>query len=395
MRIVTPTVRAAFLPLLLAGTLLPLAPARASSVTVAETPAKSAAAAPASAQSCAEGFHARFAAIRTGPFAALAAAAKSANETSAPATGTPARDFLFEPARAGRSSEETAALRNARRWLATQSVGGAALDRNGRWIAARIREDLGDYLGQGPSPYLCAGVANYLASIGRYADQIRVSPERRERDVEAQRGAARDALAAAISALRPVPLPRFAPADRPGTLLVAQELAESPVSNRAEMVGPPMRVAAHAGAATQVSEGSSDPDLPPLRTASLDGESDLLGAIDRIAGAIVATEPLRPAETLVSTTDSMTTGSIAAAAPQDPVRRRLQDLVPTVAGIGDARARDAVSEALGALEALDALQHARSGAETPFVGALDATFAAIRDAHHDACRCTPAEASAD
>mgnify|MGYP004519412205 CR=1 FL=1 len=396
MRIAIRAVQASVLSTLLLGAALPLT-AQASSLTVIDKPGAPAPAsadvAPASPESCAERFHADFAAIRGGPFAALAAAAKSANaETDGAMAGEPRR-VLYEPARAGGSPAEDAALRNARRWMAMQGAAGATLDRNGRWIAARIREDLGDYLGQGPSPFLCWGVANYLASLERYAGQIRVSPERRERDVETQRLAAQGALAAAAASLRPLPLPRFAPGDRPGTGLVAEELRESPVSEPAEVMGPPMRVAARADEDTQLSEGRSDPDLPPLRVAVLQEESDLVGAIDRLAAAMVAAEPLRPTQTQVSETDGITTGSIAAPAVADPVRHRLAALVPAVAVLLDPRTREAVTQALASIEALDALRHAQEGGETPFVTALDATFAAIRDAHREACRCTPAPAA--
>lgn len=384
-------------PLLLSAFVLAALPgtALASSVIAVPAPAASAsaqAAAETSPAACAGRFHARFETIRTGPFAALREAARAPAE--APAESDAGRDFVFAPETAGRSREETAALRSARRFMTGGGANASALDANGRWIAARIREDLGDFLGQGPSPFLCAGIENYLASLGRYADQIRVSPERRERDEEAQREVARRAFAAATAALRPVPLPRFAPADRPGEGPVADSLHPDPAGKRAETFGPPMRLAARADAPSQVSEGGYDPDLPPLRAVALRDEGDMAALAARLAAAIVASHPLRPGEAIAAGTDAMTTGSVeTAAAPR--LRERLERMAPTVASIEDARARARVTAALGEIEALDALRRAAAAPASPYVAALDETFAAIRAAHAQACGCTPPQVAAE
>ncbi|MET0259382.1 MAG: hypothetical protein ABW179_12470 [Methylobacterium sp.] len=371
------------------------------SVTLAAAPRAPSTVTPAR---CAEAFHAAFADILAGPYAALkvAATAPVAVEASASASGLPGA-LVFAPPARPRTTAEAAALRSAAA-LARRGgrVASAPSDANARWVAARIREDLADFLTQGPSPYLCSGIDNYLTTLKRQADTIAVGSDRRAVDLAVQTEAARQSLDGALAALKPVPVPVAAPADRPDAGIVAQTL-RSTVGLGREAMGPPMLMANRGDEASRVSEGQTDPDLPPLgpdETRGLSSEADILAAVDRLAGAIEAAGLFAPAAQAdpvptsdTGPTDSVITGSVTPSAPPRPVIARLTEIRPrlatTASPIRDPRLRLALQGAFADLEALDYLRVAALEPADPLRAAMTATFDAIAAAHAKACDCRP------
>ncbi|MBB3997002.1 hypothetical protein [Aureimonas pseudogalii] len=371
------------------------------SVTLAAAPRAKSTVTPAR---CAETFHAAFADILAGPYAALKAAAMAPAATDAGARPSDLPGALvFAPPPRPRSTTEAAALRSAAS-LARRGarMGAAPADANARWVAARIREDLADFLTQGPSPYLCSGIDNYLTTLKRQADTIAIGPDRRAGDLAVQTEAARQSLKSALDALKPVPVPVAAPADRPDAGIVAQTL-RSTVGLGREAMGPPMLMANRGDEASRLSEGQTDPDLPPLgldETRALSSEADILAAVDRLAGAIEAAGLFAPAPQAdpapsldAGPTDSVITGSVAPAAPPRPVIARLAEIRPrlatTASPIRDPRLRLALQGAFADLEALDYLRVAALEPADPLRAAMSATFEAIAAAHAKACDCRP------
>lgn len=356
--------------------------------------------------SCARAFHAQLKPIAEGPFqkikAALATPAE-AGPSAGRATGEAGASggLIFPPNGRSRGPSQSAAVRAAVA-AANGATGVAPRDSNARWTAMRIREDLADFLTQGPSPYLCSGIDQYLATLKRFAGQVSVSPDRRERDLETARAMAQASLQEALLALRPVPVPTAAPADRPAAADMTAD-ALHPVSDEkaAAMIGPPMLVAARSVSETRISAGDMpDPDLPPLQPRvenKLESGADISAAVAELGTAIRRTAPL--SADAAPALDATTTGSVAS--PIGPMRpeptksalQRLAELKPLFAPdggfSGDPRTRVAVMGALSDLEVTDRLIEARSLPEDPLGAALTETFAAIEAAHSDSCHCKP------
>ncbi|WP_279481989.1 hypothetical protein [Aureimonas sp. SK2] len=374
-------------------------PAAASSVVVigedAKAPSISQTTKPvrrAAPAACASAFHARFASIREGEFAALKAAA-GAEPTVADASlpGT----LLFPPAGRPQPSDNAAALRTAADLAKARSSSAAPLDANARWIAARIREDLGDFLSQKETTFLCSGIDAYLETLRAQAARIGQSPDRLGRLVTAQREAARASLMAARAALRTPPLPRFAPNDRPGEALVADNLRSSVGVETSRVQGPVLRVANRQD--VQVSEGSIDPDLPPVKAYErLETAQDIARAVRELEERAEKAGALSQPD--IAHTDPTRTGGIAVYGPVRPEPRPALQLLaemrpllvgPAAAPAVDPHARADLLRALSDLEALDYLVAAERQPAHPLPAALDATFGAIAKAHAEACACKP------
>ncbi|WP_062206880.1 hypothetical protein [Aureimonas sp. AU12] len=366
--------------------------ARRSLSTVEVAPAKTASRR--SPAACAADFHASFAGILAGPYAQMKAAmgspapapAMSAEPIAAALPG----QLIFAPAPRPRSVAETAALRSAASLARRAGRTAGPSDANTRWVAARIREDLADFLTQKPSPFLCGGIDNYLTVLRRQADTIGVASDRRSVNLDTQRRAASVSLAAAFTALKPVPVPMAAPADRPDPAVVSQTLRSSVGLPDREPMGPPMLMAHREGTGeTLISESSIDPDLPPLASPTerpLASEADILAAVDALTAAATAAGQMAPAETVGSDVDAgLVTGSIAPPAPGRPVLVRLAEIRPRLVGAGapirDPRLRMALVGAFADLEALDYLRVAAEAPADPLGAAMGATFDAIEAAH--------------
>ncbi len=412
------------LALVLAGSILcPLSASAAGSVLrVGSDPSSGAAGsstvstglrgAPADPAACARDFHAKLKPIAEGPFQGVKAALSAPSEparTAAPGEAPAARGLIFPPNARSRGPNESAALRAATA-AANGASGVAPRDGNARWTAMRVREDLADFLTQGPSPYLCSGIDQYLATLKRFAGQVAISPERRQRDLETARAMARSSLDAALLALRPVPLPTPAPEDRSTPAEIAETLRASIGVKDEAFIGPPMLVAGREEGETRISQGNApDPDLPPIPARAenkLESDADVSAAVAELAQAIRRRMP-NVAES--QALDTTTTGSVVApigpmrpapakdtpakdGAPKDALTR-LAELKPLFAPEGgfpgDARTRLTVVGALSDLEVTDRLLGASSLPADPLGAAFTATFDAIAAAHAESCRCKP------
>ncbi|MFD2236808.1 hypothetical protein [Aureimonas populi] len=340
-------------------------------------------ASPALAQeaSCTKDYHSRLRAIETGEFAALKAAGNAIGETD---PGLPGR-MIFTAPRQGAEPGAQRTRRAAEALARRQGRTSFATNADTRWIAGRIREDLGDYLGQGETPFLCAGVANYLGTLREYAARGAPSPVRLAEDVRDQRLVAARSLAAALGAMAPAPLPRFAPADRPGEPAIAGlRLALDTGLREPPKAEEPVRLAARDAGNTQVSEGQGDPDLPALAETPpfrLADERETLGAINVLVASAERAGFLAPARRGVLGNPSL---------HSRPVLTRLSHLKARFdqSGIQDARVGPATMQALSDLEALDYLMAAEKGAADPLSAALHGTIDAIEAAHGEACGCS-------
>jgi hypothetical protein len=327
------------------------------------------------AESCAADYHARLGAIRDREFETLKAAASTIGDVDPSLPGR----LIFTRERGGDEAVQRA--RSAGNTLARrQGRTSFARDANTRWIAERIREDLGDYLRQKPTPYLCGGTAAYLKVLRDYAAQGAPSPARVAEDLSVQRTTTVRSIEAVYAAMRPAPVPRFAPADRPG-LLAIEGLRMALDTNLREATSANVRVASREGD-TRVSEGQIDPDLPPLTQMPgrrLDSESDIVRALEVLVRRTLREGHLAPIEA----TD------VDVRETPRPVLARLAALDRHLKAhpIGDPLVRPRFTAALSDLELLDYLQAAENGTADPMSGALHATMDAIEAARAEACTC--------
>ncbi|MEF2552337.1 hypothetical protein VQ042_13350 [Aurantimonas sp. A2-1-M11] len=269
---------------------------------------------------------------------------------------------------------------------------------NDRWIADRIVTDLGEYVSQDVSPYLCGGVAEYLSTLQSYMDRIATSPSKAAGHHAVQTDATADAIRAAVMAMRPVPAPRFAPTLRVTPLVF--DLRQSKGLEREPQT---------------VAYGPQfDPALPPLAMTAtpilaLDSDDHRLAALEMLVGAarsngflgekdLIAAEPLAAGPHAPAEADPETTSVIDASATPRPVLGRLTALKPLVVGqsapIRDSLVRRALADAFAHVEALDHLAHRPRGGYDPMLAAIAATMDAITAAHTAACDCTNANVAA-
>ncbi|WAJ28849.1 hypothetical protein [Antarcticirhabdus aurantiaca] len=363
-------------------------------------------------QSCPAAYHDALEGVRAGVFKTVArpaAAALSAGDPSLPGA------LLFVPPSLRRAPAEQAALREANALAKRRGAAGGLAGSNERWVAERVRADLADYLDQSPSPYLCENVDFFLGTMRRQLGTIGgIDPSTHQANLATQREAAAAAVSRAFAAMRPVPLPRFAPEARPIPAAIAglreaqgadreavldavvthgirrPAAFEAPITPGAAAVQPmpaglagppaPMRVRMAAGPVI-------DPDLPPLALAgkappAIDSEADRLATIDRLVEAATVGGFLRAAPLL-----SAAAGT--AATPSRPVLARLAEVKARLAGgaaVPDAQARLQLVAALSAIEALDYLALAPDAPVDPTLKGLEDTMQAIETAHGKALK---------
>ena len=371
--------------------LLPLAAALMLSAAAHAAPAADAGAG--DRPNCATRYHSALQTIQTGAFAAIKPARAIAfkGDDSLP-------DGPIFRASARRGSAEAKALAEAAGIARNRGRASWVGSANDRWIADRIVTDLGEYVSQGPSPYLCSGVANYLETLKSYMDRIATSPAKAAGHRAVQTAATQDSIRAALVAMGPVPTPRFAPPLRGHPLVF--DLRQSKGLERS--------------AQTVAFGPHFDPALPPLAMAetarpALEIDADRLAVLDMLidtartngflAGpSTVAETAAEPVAGARPKADPATTGAIGGERAKRPVLARLEALQPLVVGrsaeIGDALVRSALTEAFADIEALDHLAHRPRGGYDPMLAAIAATMDAITTAHGEACDCTGANMAA-
>jgi len=342
---------------------------------------------------CAVRYHAALGTIRADAFAAI----KPARTIAFKGDETLPEGPIFRPLGKQADRAEAKALAEAAAIARNRGRANWVGSANDRWIADRIVSDLGEYVSQDLSPYLCGGVPEYLATLKSYMDRIATSPSKAAEHLTVQFDATAASIRSAMIAMGPVPLPRFAPPLRNHPLvfdLRRSKGIERPAST--EAFGPQF-----------------DPALPPLamaeaRPPALASDDDRLAILDRLvdtartngflgSDSVVATKAVEhaPVSETPAKIDPGTTGSIDRPATVRPVLARLAALKPLVVGqsalISDALVRRALTDAFADIEALDHLAHRPSGGYDPMLAAIAATMDAIALAHADACGCADAK----
>ncbi|MEC5291105.1 hypothetical protein VSX64_11140 [Aurantimonas sp. C2-6-R+9] len=295
--------------------------------------------------------------------------------------------LIFAPLSRPRNSDEMAALRQATAQARARGRATWLASSDKRWIADRIVTELGEYLTQDESPYLCGGVPDYLATVRSYASRVASVPAEPAESLTIQREAARRAIRQAYAAMLPVPVPRFAPTARGDDLIAGLR-----PSKGAERMAAFLTPAAHS-IRKRVYGPEIDPDLPPLAMAEvtpLASDRDRLAALDGLVAAARAGGFTSPPKRDVAATGSVGEKRDAEDAHARPVLARLAALKSLVVGkqaaIGDPLVRRALLAAFAEIEALDYLAHRPTGGD-PMLAAIEATLSEIEAAHAKACDC--------
>lgn len=324
----------------------------------------------------AQAYHARFAALAGTELAALREAGTQIGDTDPALPGR----LIFSSSRPNEDAQARNARRAAEAQARRQGRTSFATNADTRWIASRVREDLTDYLSQKPSPFLCAGVSNYLQTLRAQAARGAPSPAGLREHVEAQREVAANSVETALRALRPAPLPRFRPDD-----LIARNPAEG---LRLSIEAGLRELEAHktvkvaATGQSQISEGYSDPDLPPLGKEPrhrLQDERDILGTINLLVASAERADHLQRAERGASSDIRHSRRVLTRLARLDARFRQ--------SGFEDPLVRPAMTQAFADLEALDYLHAALDGQGDEMSAALYGTIEAIETAHQETCGC--------
>ncbi|NDV86126.1 hypothetical protein GTW51_05360 [Aurantimonas aggregata] len=341
------------------------------------------AAAPASAAepSCSGRFHAALSSIEAEEYAALKAAQTIAFKGDGAMPGA----FVFAPPSMPRSREEMAALKEANSLARGRGRPAWLASADSRWLADRVTSELGDYLSQEETPFLCGGVVDYLALLRAQIARVGGGATDGEALVTVQAKATRQAIRAAEAAARPAPSPRYAPPYR-NLLLSIVDFRPSRGLERDPAIDP-----MQTNTTFKDFQGPRiDPDLPPLAMVApipLATDADRLAAIDRLI-AIAAARDLVAS----LTEEDMGDAEEEADAPeQRPVLARLAALQPAFAATtvpaSEAPTRRALLAALSAIEALDYLAHRPAPGGDPMLAAIERTFTAIESAHTTSCDC--------
>ncbi|MCE7027085.1 hypothetical protein [Jiella avicenniae] len=377
--------------------------------------------------SCGAGrYHAALAAIRDGQYQAV----ETARETAAEPDPTLPGRLLFTPIVPPKSNDGRKALMSANQLARSQNRPGWMVSTDSRWVMKEVGNELGRYLGQDETEFLCGGVPDYLKTLRGYL--ARFGGDRKTLDAleSAQAEIASDSILATHAALRPVPLPTPAPADpavASGQVGPAEAQAPTAGSDLRPAFG--MREAAHGaaprnapqagraagrgtetgpaptagtvGSATMSGESAGDPDLPPLsapRPIDLSTDAARLAALDglidaaRRSGALDETAPTPSPAPLVAGTaaEAIESGGSDGASAR-PVIARLSALRPLVYGsnspIRDVAVRRRLIDSFSSVEILDYLAHRPAESADSVPAAIGRTLDAIGEAHAQSCGC--------
>lgn len=376
-------------------------------------------------------YHAAFAGIRDAEYQAL----KNARETAAePDQSLPGR-LLFTPVVPPKSNLGRQALMTANQLARSQNRPGWMGSTDARWVMKEVTNELGRYLSQDETEFLCGGVPDYLKTLRSYLVRFGGDQATLEELKAAQAELASASILAARAALRPVPLPTPAPADRAvARVSTASGGLADPVSGSALRpalglpdVSPsaaPERPAPADGAAVKPGAGTDpsptggtvrsatadagagvDPELPPLRAPQpvpLASDADRLAALDSLLDAARRNGALNKEASDAASPATVTTelppagGNAAAAAGTPlsvarPVLARLAALRPLVYGsrtpIGDVAVRRQLIDVFSAVEILDYLDHRPAESDDSVPAAIGRTLDAIAAAHAQNCGC--------
>ncbi|MEX6505305.1 hypothetical protein [Jiella sp. M17.18] len=369
---------------------LPLAFAALAALAALGTPAYAQAAndggAAGGSSSCAGRFHAALRDIRNGPYQEIGRARPEARQADDRLPGA----LLFVPPFRSRSTAERLALQEANQIAHARGRPGWSSSGDDRWIVKRVTGEVGDYLAQDETPFLCGGVSNYVATLRAYLTRVGGNPQRTADLLAAQRGAAEASIRAALDAMRPVPIPQQAP---------ARPQPQAPDGLRPSAGIGPAVVSPDSGSGSAAAKPGLPPATPP-KPIALDTDTDRIAALDALVDAARKGGFLRQeAPGVAAAGNALLTpagsrpvgGSPAAGDEPRPVLARLAALKPLVIGtdtpIKDVVVRRALVAAFSDIEALDYLEHRPSDAEGSVLNAIDDTLNAISAAHKANCTC--------
>jgi hypothetical protein len=286
-----------------------------------------------------------------------------------------------------RSSELNAAIRFASQSARRQGADSWLRSEGGRWLTDAISLGLVRYTTQDESPFLCTGMTTYLGYLEPHEKKLTRVNEQRLKHREASLAALTPAFDKAWFAMRPAPLPLFAP-ERPSEdqLLPDVELrdgmdADLLVQETGERALLPPK-SGDVESTGSVEQPINDPDLPPLK------EQEAVFDISSIEGGASAVERLY--------TKLIDTGNLPKETPSplvgtggDPIAI-VQNTRDWVRGkpalIADFGVRNDVLGALSALEVaavIDANTYSLAQVEER----MSNTFDAIRASHEKRCTC--------
>ena len=382
----------------------------------------------------ADRYHAALAAIRDGQYQAV----KTARETAAePDASLPGR-LIFTPIVPPKSNAGRQALMSANQLARSGNRPGWMASTDSRWVMKEVTNELGRYLGQDETEYLCGGVPDYLKTLRGYLARFGGDQKTLDALATAQAQIASDSILATRAALRPVPLPTPSPVRAPaaddgpaegvapaeqGTPLAGSDLRPA-VGMRDAAHGAPPAIAKPTGEATgrstdtdpaptggtvrsstTTADADGDPDLPPLsapQPVDLSSDTARLAALDsliaaaRRSGALDETTP-EPSPAAIDAETGAPTGTRtddsgpSADASARPVLARLTALRPLVYGskspIGDVAVRRRLIDSFSAIEILDYLDHRPAESDDSVPAAIGRTLDAISQAHAQSCSC--------
>ncbi|WP_152045298.1 hypothetical protein [Aureimonas psammosilenae] len=280
--------------------------------------------------------------------------------------------LLFVSRPRPRSPAEIGALTAAVALARSKGATSAVVSDDNAWIAARLREDLSDYLRQKPTPFICNGVKDYLRTLRSYAVRLGPVAGQREARLATQKAATERAVRAALEAIRlthPASVASVKPT--PSTMAEVTNTAPTPVASDASPAKP--------------EEAASETAL------RLDRPEDLIATVDRLVSDVTA------AELVIESAPAPAPAPNGAPVPPPldlsahPVLAKLAAAKPLVTSakptIRDQPVRLKVLAAFADLEMLDYLLEAKAEVENPVAGALAKAMDEIEKAQSEDCTC--------
>ncbi|MBP0614903.1 hypothetical protein [Jiella mangrovi] len=354
-------------------------------------------------------YHAALSAIRAGEYAAIA---NARNEAGKPDARLPGR-LLFNPIMAPKTREARQALMAANKLARSKNRPSWMASSDSRWIIKEVSNELGRYLAQDETPYLCYGVPDYLKTMRSYLARAGGDAASLDALKTVQAAIASNKINAALEEMRPVPLPKPAPEKPDDSLMAAGELRPAMGLSQTDAVTAPADKPQGASDGTSPSSDDAamssngngpapvvNADLPPLTAPEpikLSSDADRLAALDQVmeaarqSGALFGeTSDRAPNQTAALSTPGAVTATDETADPR-PVLDELAALRPLVYGarpaITDISVRRRLIDTFSAIEVLDYLDHRPAEYETSVPAAIGRTLDAISSANEKTCGC--------
>ncbi|MBO0904966.1 hypothetical protein [Jiella sonneratiae] len=359
-----------------------------------------------------DGYHAALGKIRSEQYAAI----KTAKDTALQPDETLPGRLIYTPIVPPRSTEGRKALMAASQLARMRNRPAWTASTDARWVMGEVSNELGRYLGQEKTAYLCYGVPDYMKTMRGYLARAGGDVASLDALKSAEADIASKTILATLSALRPVPLPTPAPTDhgmaagqgdlRPAVGTGAS--AEAAPASAGPGDGTPSAETGATAAETPVTASAASGtdadvggDLAPLTEPTpipLASDDDRLAALDRLVDAARRSGAL-PEDDAAPAGPGTTASLDAAGAPtandaspaSRPVLARLQALRPLVYGsqspISDVAVRRRLIDGFSAIEIVDYLDHRPAESADSVPAAIGRTLDAIEAAHAATCGC--------